>query len=899
MANEEGDPASKLDPRKAWEMRNKLSQDDDDRTMYRPLDALKRKDLGKEVDPTSPGRERDALTSSEREQIKDALGETVIGTFLNFSQELQLVVEATAAKKDSYSAQHALERAAYGVAQTEELIYTARESEANEVVLGAVLSDQIVNKSMLTIYSWANPYLSMYWAGMDSLRLIMERGMQLPMADMNRLFKGPTSKRLKERLNKATDKVKELIPFRKSKKSFEVTPTEIIEKKKEESFGERMGRYVAETYFWTQIRGEMNTFNPTYGQDGVKTADLGAMHHEKLNISGTMQEFVHRLSNTKDRENPNEEPNLAKKIVIYYDENGNQTSSPTARKVELYDRSLDYFNTMKDEDDRKWVVATTAAMAMLDAKAILEVLPQNIRDIDMTTEDGKKAWEAYSGLYKKIKATAIDIYENFDLAEKSFLEHKMAKTAFDLSYAFAFGSFSVGDWGWSYEWSQDRTTGLWSFEAMQGDPTASGDAFTARRPWFHEVVYAAIKDRGSAPKGGAMMAVDGSPNAKGVPEQAFDLANALVSEIEQANQQGEMLNRIKKGEQLHLARFFGTIGAFSNVFYTRAMQNSSDRGNQAAFKAYQEGVAIRNKASEGLSEPKVANPNFLKTVEKMIVFVPTPYVDKETKQKLVYPMIMPQFEISMLDMLRAKKYGPSAGDLLRRTWKYDETSREYVEASIADGGKRLTLQDINWNGYAPYADDSRAVSNNFMSQLFGPLYGAPNPKSVESITANPAVAIGLSVKAADIATRQQAIIVDEAATDAKEKFAQRPSLEIIYAVADVFSNMAFGGAGLIGRGSVERLEGFLKEMSTGALSEGKAQNLYMVLRNVEDQLGTKQGYKNYSDSFYLLFVAMAEALKPITIASDDMAEATTQRMKDSDAIGHQIIVDKYKGKKYN
>ena len=917
MAEDESGP--KRDPRADYE---KFTRGlDDSRPMYRPLEAFITHDIGKQFvsypnlsDRENAQANKDVLSDPEKEQIKNELSGTVLNTFLTFSENLRLVIEATAAKKDGYSAQHALERANMGIAQTKELIYSAKESEANEVVLGAVLSDQVVNKSILTIYSWANPYLSMYWAGMDSLRLIMERGMQLPMADMNRLFKGPTGKKLKERISRAGDEIKKWIPNRKTRKVAEQTPTEIVTKEKEESFGERMGRYVSETYFWTQIRGEMNTFNPTFGVEGFTRQQSEGGYvgpdgkvvkptaKESLNISATMQEFVHRLSNTSNREKADEEPSLAKKIVIFYDENGKQIreqdATTTSRRVELYNRTLDYFNTAKSEKDRKWLIATTAAMAMHDTKTLLELLPQDIRNENMRT---KEDWDNYAALYKRVKATAVEIYENFDLADKSFLEHQMAVTAFDLSYAFAFGSFSVADWGWSYEWKHNSSTGLWSFEAAQGDPTASGDAFTARRPYFHEVVYAAIKDRASAPKGGAMMAIDGSVDkSKGEtePQRALDLANALVSEIEQANQKGEMIARIKKGEQLHLARFFGTIGAFKEVFYTGAMQKSSNRGEVAAFNAWKEGLEIRNKASKGLNEPKVANPNFIKTVEKMIVFVPTPYVDKTTGEKLVFPMIMPQFQISMIDMLRVDKHGDSAGDILRKLWVKDETTGEYRKPKAGEVGKRLTLQDIDWENFGPYGDDSRAVSNNFMSQLYGPIYGAPNPKSIEGIVANPAQAVALATKAADIATRQQAIVVDEDATTDSDKFAQRPSFEIIYSVSDVFNNMAFGGAGLIGRGAVGRMDKFLEAVSVGAMSEGKTPNLYVLLRSVEDQLGTKQGYEHFSDSFYLLFMGMMEALKPITIASDDMAEATTSRMKDSDALGHQQIVDKYKGKKY-
>lgn len=849
-------------------------------SMFRPIEELSRGDIKENFKP------------EEREQIKDELRSNILGTFLPFAESIRSVVEQQSGKKAIYSIPHTEERAGQIAAQTLEAIQNTK-SENNEILLGAVHADQVVVKSMHTIYNWAGPYLSMYWAGMDSMRLIMDRGMQLPMADMNRLFKGPAAKWVKEGIKKLDPVVKNLIPLRgigKNKIENGTKPVaEIKISKEDESFGERMGRYTADTYFWTQIRGEMNTFNPTYGEAGLTKDQAANSEHEKIYISETMQQFVKDISNPEDRTKADEEPFYNKKTKIYFDDNGMQISEAQAnentRSVSLFTETLDFFNKMKTEKDRKWVVATTAAMAMHNAKEVLDGLPADIRNENMRTG---KDMEVYTELFKNVKKTAIEIVENFDSNRQSFLEHNMAKTAFDLSYAFAFGSFSVADWGWSYEWTYKGSEradgkpdgkGVWAFEGTQGDPTASGDAFTARRPYFHEVVYAAIKDRASAPKGGTMMAIDGSENGK----EAFKLANALLSDIEQANQKGRMIERISNGEQPHLARFFGVLGAYSEVL--------------GALPAYREGVAIRDNASKGLESrfKKEANKNLIKTVEKVIVYVPTPFKDKSGKN-LIYPMIMPQFEIGLLDMLRAKKYGDSAGDLLRKTW--DKNGKE---ASVKDGGKRLTMQELDWEAYGAYADDSRAVNDNFMSQLYTPLYGAPNPKGNEAITSNPAVAIGLAIKAADISTRQVTIVVDEtknATTEQKERFAQRQSLEIIYACSDVFQGVALGpgGYGLIGRGSISRLHNFIKDITVEGPADRQGPNLYMTLRNVEDLLSTKQSYEHYSDSFYLLFLAMLEAIRPISIATDDTAVVTTTRMETNDTLGDQKLTDTYKNR---
>ena len=378
------------------------------------------------------------------------------------------------------------------------------------------------------------------------------------------------------------------------------------------------------------------------------------------------------------------------------------------------------------------------------------------------------------------------------------------------------------------------------------------------------------------------MAIDGATNGG---EKALELANALLSDIEQANQKGRMLERISRGEQPHLARFFGVLGAYSGVLGT--------------LPAYREGVAIKDNASKGLDVKfkKEANKNLIKTVEKLIVYVPTPFKDKSGRN-LIYPMLMPQFEIGLLDMLRAKKYGDSAGDMLRKTWVYDEALKEYREPKVGEVGKRLTMQNIDWEAYGAYADDSRAVNNNFMSQLYMPLYGAPNPKGNEGIVSNPAVAIGLAVKAADISTRATAIVVDETKTDIKERFAQKPSLEIIYACSDVFQGVALGpgGYGLIGRGAISHLHKFTKDITVMGPEDRQGPNLYMTLRNVEDLLPAKQGYEHYSDSFYLLFLGMLEAIRPISIATDDTAVETTTRMKNNDMLSNQKLTDTYKSR---
>lgn len=865
---------------------------------YRPLEAMSTVDYL-------------VLNPKECELVKDALKESILTPFLTFSAEIDNVVKATSAKKYLYSGQSALERSMYSTAQTEAQISTA-ESKNNETILGAVHIEMKRQESVLTIFNHSLPYMATYWGGMETMRLLSERGMQLPMADLARFYKGVRAKWVSDELSKRkyTPDVIKAIPLTKVEVGSEtITVNKVkedgssdvdeagnpltVEQKFEtatitETFGDRLAKYTGHADFWTRARGEMNVYNPL----------LGGTEKETLNLSKTMQDFVALFSKSQLRTYEDRTKEIAvpqRKITAYFDADGNQLpmeafdsegtriSKPedvdrlekagniltfklkagltAVNSTEFYIETLDYFNKAKSELDRKWIVATTAAMCIENAKDILDSLPHDIS----TNASNPEAKAKYDKLVSDVMAQAQNIMDNFDTFNQDLMEQKLATTAFNLAYAMSFGNLSVGDIGWSYEWkyvyNEAKGGFVWAAEGAQGDPTASGDAFSARRPYFHELVYAGIKNRVSSFNSGAMIPVNG--------ENAQELANALLSEAEELNQRGKMVEKLKKGEQPHLARFFGVIGAYQNEL--------------GSVGAWAEGAAIRANVK------KEANPNLIQAVETSVMYIPTPFKDASGNY-LYYPMLMPQFQISLQDMLSVSK-DVSVGDVLRKTWKTDESGK-LIEATPEDGGKRLTQQDVDWEQFGAYAEDSHAVNDNFMTQIYGPLYGKIDSKNLETLVSNPMAGLTGIIKAVDISTRN---FVKKLKDGSKVK---RPSYEIMYASSIMFQNLALGVHSLIGRGAVERYKDFIKPITPGDLKNRTPHNLYSVLRSVEDFLRSKQGYDNYEGSFYLMMLAQAEAIESIVVASDTMAHATTERMNSADTtgiVGWNGVYDKNKG----
>jgi len=369
-----------------------------------------------------------------------------------------------------------------------------------------------------------------------------------------------------------------------------------------------------------------------------------------------------------------------------------------------------------------------------------------------------------------------------------------------------------------------------------------------------------MKGRASAMNAGVMMPVN--------PKDANVLANVLLSEAEEINQRGIMIERIKRGEQPHLARFFGVIGAFEHELNDK---------NSKSFVYWQEGANIRNKEKNGKNSMEV-NDNLKKAVETCVDFVPTPFIGADGKP-LVYPVLMPQFQIALFDMLRVSD--TSVGDVLRKTWKKEMKDEKeiWVEALPKEGGRRKTLQNIDWKQYHPYGDDGRAVNDNFISQIYAPLYGTINPKSVDGVVSNPMASLTSIIKAVDIGTRKYVLKSKEGIKIEKQSF------EIMYASTILFQNLALGQFSVIGRGGVRRFGEMLKNVYPGGIT-----NLYSALRNTLDILQQKTDYENYSDSFYLMLLAMSESIRPIVETSEHVAELTSDRMDSVKTTGYENLV---------
>lgn len=857
-------------------------------TSFRPLEVLAFEDFKN-------------LHEKEKKMVKEALIETVLTPFVSFSAEIDSVLERASAKKHLYTGESGLDRTMYAVAQTETMIYTAS-SEANAILLGTTQSEQKRMQSVSTMWNYALPYLSMYWGGMETMRILSERGAQLPMADMGRFFQGTRSKWVTDGLNgllKYQPDTMSAIPlarFVKKEEDFSVLGS--IQKVETleiaESFTDRLARYTADADYWTRIRGEMNTHNPILGG---RTKE----EKEKLYITEATQQFVADLSRRIPRTNENgsvEKIDAPQKVTIFFDADGKQIPQEyvdedgivlrsmaqvdivkkrggtltlrlpagvtASYSKEIHVELLDYWNKAKSDIDRKWVVATTAAMCIENAKEILDSLPPNVNLVDGNSEDAKK----YKALFRAVKERAENIMENYDSFSKAMLEEKIAKTAFDLSYAMAFGTMSIGDIGWNFEWKlslQKDANGkemegkfIWDPEGSQGDPTASGDAFSARRPYFHDTAYAAVKGRISAntPGAGVLMSVDS--------KQGAEFVNVLLSEAEEINQRGRMIERLKNGEQPHIARYFGVLGAYAEL--GAVDKTTGEPLNPLAYDAWKTGENIRIKTG------KEANKNLIQTIEETVMFVPTPF--QENGKTLFYPVLMPQFQVSLYDMLTVSK-DLSVGDLMRKTWTYNSDGI-LVEMAPEAGGKRLTQRDIDWEQYGGYADDSHAVNDNFLSQVYGPLYGAYNGKTAESIVANPMAGIGAIIKAVDIGARSYIKKLNGGGQ------AKRQSYEIMYASTIIFQYLSFG---MLGRGGIKRFQKFTKELSPEDMAaERTSGNLYTLLRSVTDIIPEKQGYTHYSDGFYLTLLAMAESLKPLVVASEKVARKTTYGMTKDDTL---------------
>jgi len=833
------------------EIRARESMGDGAQLYYRPLDRLHYKDIS-------------TLEDNERLEIKELLTTTILEGHTALGARVEHAIEDYNYKKLAYTVQRDVEISSGKVEQFENARLTAKEGQ-NEKVLGLVERELRRIDASNRIFSWALPYKATYYGGFDSLGILPERGEQLALANMDRMINGIPTEWMD------TDPVGlPNVELKKLQESADYLP--LVENG--ETISDRYGRYFADADFWMRAIGEVNTYNPT-------------IKGEKLNLSQPMQDLIGSLLQRRPRTYENGEKEKIKlptrEITIYLDGKGDQvpldaTGKPITPDLiketkKAYVEVLDCYNKARSEDEMRWVISVISALSANDAKAIIDNLPHNFSRVGVDENDPD--YKIYDSLLKKVQADAEQMMKNYDILPKRLLDLKLARSAIYLSDAVSFASFDIAERGFSNAWklvSDGKGNFVWHVETSQGDPTASGDAFTAAKRYFHELVYQAIKNRISANNNGLLLPIN--------EKEAERLAQVYVSEMAEINDRARILEKIKSGKQQHLARYFGIMGAFE-----------TELGNLPQWKA---GKAQREKLG------KKVNPNLSKAIEETVVFVPTPYNFKNSSEKewadyikqnglegedsIIFPMVSAQYKIGLYDMLSAGKQD-TVGDMLRKVWKKVKVGDEerWQESTFEEGGRRLTHKDINWMMYARYADDSRAVNNNFMLQIYSPLYGTLNPKQIETVKNNPYGAFLAAVKAADISLRN--VIKKFTNPDEKSgKIAERQSLEIMIAGTNIFHQLALGVHNLVGNGGIVRFKNFVEEI-TPAERKKQSDNLYLMFRAIEDSLSEKQGYQNYADSIYSLFLAQTEALKPIIIAANNMAFGTTKRFDKQDPTG--------------
>lgn len=852
---------------------------------YRPLEQLRYKDVS-------------ALEGGERLEIVEIFRGSILEGHTSLGARVEHAIEDYNYKKLAYTVQRDVEISSGKVEQFENARLTAKEGQ-NEKVLGFVERELRRIDASNRIFSWALPYKATYYGGFDSLGLLAERGEQLALANMDRMINGIPTEWMDTDPVGLPD-----VELKKLKESVDYLP--LVENG--ETMSDRYGRYFADADFWMRAVGEVNTHNPT-------------IKGEELNLSQPMQDLVGSLLQRRPRtyeKGEKEKIELpTREITVYLDEKGTQVPLDAAGKPidpklvketkKAYVEVLDCYNKARSEEEMRWVISVVSALSTNKAKEVIDSIPHNFSRVGVNEED--PVYKKYDSLLKKVQFDAEQMMKNYDILPKRLLDLKLARSAVYLSDAVSFASFDIAERGFSNQWEPiildkqgnkidletkglkvkilengsvlliDKETKtpiqnleyfyIWHVETSQGDPTASGDAFTAAKRYFHELVYAAIKNRISANNNGLLLPIH--------EKEAERLAQVYISEMAEINDRTRILEKIKSGKQQHLARYFGIMGAFEK-----------ELGNLPAWK---EGKTQRERLG------KKVNPNLSKAIEETVVFVPTPYnlinsSEKEwadyikqngleDEESIIFPMVAAQYKIGLYDMLSAGKQD-TVGDMLRKVWKKVKVGEEEVwqESTFEDGGKRLTHKDINWMMYARYADDGRAVNDNFMLQIYSPLYGALNPKSIEAVKNNPYGAFLAGVKAADISLRN-VIKKFTNPSDESGKTAKRQSLEIMMAGTNVFHQLALGVHNLVGNGGIERFKNFVEEI-TPAERKKQTDNLYLMFRSIEDSLSQKQGYPDYADSVYSLFLAQTEALKPIIIAANNMAFGTTKRFKDQD-----------------
>jgi hypothetical protein len=879
------------------------------------------------------------MGDKERLLAVEVLRSTQMDPQITFHNILQHNIETYRYKTEFYSFQNQVLSVQRQQEMFEGAYYGVREGlPANERLLGMQTVELIRHKSALNIAEWALPYKALYYGGMDSMGILPQRGGQLFLGDMSRVLQGARA----EWVNTPPEELKELDPAQQPEVEVNARKQEIekwknvkdhlpmVDKETGETMSDKYARYFADTDFFLRAIGEMNTYNSTIKDD-------------EIHLTETMQEFLgqmmQRRSITYENGDTEDMKDSTRKITVYVDGNGNQLlfqkdkegnpirpGGDDVHEVTQYVEVLDPYNKVRTEEEMKYLICAISAMAIHRAKDVLDGLAADFKTAKTEvkprlSEDDKTP--TFDRLFSAVKKTALHMMRNFDAPPKKNFDYMLARSAYYLADSLAFGSFDIAERGGSYSWKMEpvyegpkknNDTALkdrkilgyrWETEASQGDPTASGDAFSALKPHLHDAIYAVVKSRVSSFGEGLNLAINHDDGEK--------MVEVFMTKAAELNDRARTIDMLARGrDHQYLVTYFGILGAFKDQL--------------GHLPAWQEGVAKREKFG------KKVNANFSKAVEEYVVFIPTPFdfshitnekvaeyakhVGMTGGQKVIYPMLHPQQKIGLFDMLstsaKDKKREPIAvADLLRKTWKNVGTAEnpKWKSASPAEGGRRLTIKQVNWEMYGRYAEDGRAVNDNFMVQLYNPTYGPLNPKQLDLVQANPKAAISTYVKFADIGFRWVAKEFKKPnnSNNPDDEGNQqiysgprvlRQSLEIMHGSPLVFQQLALGVHGLVGRGAAESYQKFVQSIVPGEETDKKT-NLYTTLRAAEDLIPEKQGYNHYSDTWCVSLIAQTEAMKPVALASNEMAWETTKKFSFADPTDRKdwkTIVEKEKAK---
>lgn len=696
------------------------------------------------------------------------------------------------------------------------------EFDENDTLLGVIKTEITRNQATLRCLKAWLPYLIVYWDGMGAMDNISKRGLELSMQSIwtvysSKLFEGD----LDNPARNTTEIRKEFLG---------------ANEKGETPFVE-LARYSANMDHTFRMLSKMNLYNPVAGD----VREIDPVYEDFL--ANLLQKIPAKLETGGEKLKDEER---TQKITVYLDGKGNSLFASEAgtndKSESFWINTLDAFNTLKTGRELRRLISTFCALAVSDAKS-------RINDIPVGTD------VLNTPLFKEVKELSQKYYDNFDLGFRGRAGQKfnMAKIAYYFAYSQAFGTFEVGKWGASVGWkpvekSINNSHGLKEIKWIptykeQGNPTASGDAYTAMNPFMHEFVYV-MKNRISSGNNGVLDMINA--------DRAKEVVDALSSRETRERQREKILKEIiENNKHQHLAKFFGLMGLYQD----KLSQNGAWRNG-------------RREMSEVWKEK--VNPEVISFMEKKLIFIPT-WVRNKEGENYYFPMIVPELEISLFDMLHVSD-DTSVADLLEKTW-VKKADGGWEQKPYDEGGKFLTLTDISsqFLEFHPDADDSRAVDNRFSKAVLQSFYGQFDGELMGSIKRDGVGPFIYSlIKAADLGTR--------GISDPDGKF-QRPTREIVYSMYGTFLTLAMGIHQLLGRAAKSSYYSWKEIIPNNELGE-RAPNFHSTSHTLRNLVSDKLGYDKYGSSARSLFISLNSVVDAIYAESDEMATATAKDIEE-------------------